>query len=134
MGTIKTTHAEPPQIQAEVRPLSQEDLDRYWNETAEELSLQELMQQATVHLDDHPGSIVIDAQTVGFQNDFKPHRINIMERLRQKSSMPLLECKVNPLFVEKEKVLYAADEKYQAMLESNPRLRELRKLFPQIDI
>ena len=45
----------------------------------------------------------------------------------------MLECKVNPRFVEKEDVLYSPIDKYNAMLKVNPSLVELRKIFPQID-
>jgi len=124
---------ETPRLQAEVKPLVQEDLERYWKEAAEELGLTELMAGATVKQGEAPGRIEIDAQTVAFHEEFKPHRINVMEVLRKKTGMPMLDCKVNPLFVEKDEVLYSPTDKYNAMLQRNPSLLGLRKLFPQID-
>ena len=47
--------------------------------------------------------------------------------------MKMLDCKVNPLFVSKEEVIYSPEDKYSAMVEQNPKLAELRKLFPMID-
>ena len=56
-----------------------------------------------------------------------------MELLRKKCSMPMLDAKVNPLFVAQDEVIYSPTDKYNAMLKQNPKLLELRKLFPQID-
>jgi hypothetical protein len=57
-----------------------------------------------------------------------------MQRLREKSGMPLLECNVIPLFVTQGTIIYTADEKYKAMLQVNPHLVSLRRLFPEIDL
>lgn len=120
-------------LQAEVKPLTDEDLKRYWDEVASELGLADLMAGALVHQGDHPGMITIDAQTTWFADEFKPHRIDVMEALRTKTGMPMLDCKVNPRFLEKEEVVYSPNDKYNAMLQQNPQLIELRKLFPMID-
>ena len=133
IANLKPITAEAPRLQAEVKPLVQEDLERYWAETAEKLGLKELLADATVHLGEHTGTIEIDAQTVSFHDEFKPHRINVMEELRRLSGMPMLDCKVTPLFVAKDEVIYTPLDKYRAMLEVNPKLAELRKLFPTID-
>ena len=77
--------------------------------------------------------IEIDAQSTYFHDEFKPHRIDVMELLRKKSGMPMLECKVNPLYIEKDEVIYSPQDKYKAMMKINPKLVELRKMFPQID-
>lgn len=133
IGSVKPVQVVVPRLQAEVKELTQEDLARYWQEAAAELGLEELMAQAEVKLGEHPGRIEIDAQTVGFNDDFKPHRINVMEALRRRTGMPMLDCKVNPLFIAKDEVIYSPNDKYNAMLSRNPKLLELRKLFPQID-
>lgn len=130
LGPVK---AEAPRLQSEVKPLTQEDLERYWSEAAEELELTLLMEKGKPRLGEHPGRIEIDAQSVYFHDDFKPHRIEVMEALRKKTGMPMLDCKVNPKFVEKDDVLYSPQDKYKAMLGTNPQLVELRRLFPQID-
>lgn len=120
-------------LQAEVKPLTQEDLERYWQETARELRLEDLLSQAKVRLGEHMGRITIDAQTTWFSDEFKPHKISVMESLRKKTGMPMLEAKVNPMYVSQEEVLYSPADKYNAMLKTNPNLIGMRKLFPQID-
>ena len=138
MGGISIAHlpqvkVQAPRLQGDVKPLTQEDLERYWRETAEELGLVLLMEKGVPRLGEHSGRIEIDAQTVYFHEEFKEHRIDVMESLRRRTGMPMLECKVNPRFVEKEDVLYSPIDKYNAMLKVNPSLVELRKIFPQID-
>lgn len=124
---------EAPKLQTDVKPLIQSDLEKYWNEIADELDLKLLMEKGVPKLGEHSGCIEIDAQSTYFHDEFKPHRIDIMELLRKKCGMPMLECKVNPLYLEKDEVIYSPQEKYKAMLQINPKLVELRKVFPQID-
>lgn len=125
---------EPVQhIALEVKPLTEEDLSAYWTEAGEKLGLQELLAEGVPHLGEKAGCFEVDAQTVSFHEEFKPHKIDVMEFLRGKTGMKMLDCKVNPLFVSKEEVVYSPDDKYAAMLERNPQLAELRKLFPMID-
>ena len=129
-ATPRTQHT----LQAEVKPLTQEDLERYWRQAASELGLEELMQAANPRLGDTQRIIEIDATQTYFHDDFKPHRIAVMESLRRQSGMPMLDCRVNPLYVDSERLLYSPQEKYDAMLQQNPKLVELRKLFPQIEL
>ena len=125
---------EPVQhIALEVKPLTEEDLTTYWREAGEKLGLQELLAEGLPHLGEKQGCFEVDAQSVSFHEEFKPHKIEVMEFLRGKTGMKMLDCKVNPLFVSKEEVIYSPEDKYNAMLENNPNLVELRKLFPQID-
>ncbi len=133
IASVAPKKEEVTKLQAEVKPLTQEDLERYWNEIAEELELTELMKDGAVKLGEQHGTIEVDAQTTYFHEDFKPHKIEVLEALRRKSGMKMLECKVNQLFVGKDEVIYSPDEKYKAMLEANPTLQQLRKLFPAID-
>ncbi len=122
-----------PKLKAEVKQLTQEDLERYWNEVATELQLTDLMKYASVKLGEQHGTIEIDAQTTYFHEDFKPHKTDVLEALRAKTGMRMLDCKVNQLFVGKEEVIYSPDEKYKAMLQENPSMLAMRKLFPNID-
>ena len=133
IGSIKPVKSEAPKLKTEVKPLTQEDLERYWKEAGEELGLQELLGYATVKMGERPGLIEIDAKSVSFHDEFKPHRIEVMEALRKRAGMPMLNCKVNPMFIEKDDVLYSPSDKYYAMVKQNPRLIALRKLFPIID-
>ena len=123
----------PPRIAFEVKPLTDEDLKQYWSEAAEKLELIELMSEGIPYLGEQPGLIEVDAQTVSFFDEFKPHKIDVMEFLRAKTGMKMLDCKVNPRFVEKQEVIYSPDDKYKAMVAANPKLAELRKMFPNLD-
>ena len=120
-------------VVADVKPLAQEDLERYWDEASKALGLGEIMSNGKVKLGERRGLIEIDAQTVYFTDEFKAHKIEVMEFLREKTGMRMLDCKVNPLFVSKEEVVYSPDDKYDAMLKKNPGIQGLRNLFPQID-
>lgn len=137
-GSININVAPPaptavPKVAADVEPLTQEALERYWTEVADELDLQELLRDGQVRLGEKPGLIEVDAQTTWFHDDFRQHKLDVLTALRNKCGMPMLECKVNPLFVKKNDVLYSPDQKYNAMLERNPAIAGLRKLFPNID-
>lgn len=123
----------PTKIQAEVKPLTEEDLTRYWHETAEELGLQDVMKNATVRVGEHVGRFEVDATTTYFVDEFRSHRIDVLEQMRKKTGMQMLDCRVNPLFVAQEEKVYSPDDKYNAMLEENRHLATLRKLFPEID-
>lgn len=125
--------AEPHRLVGDVKPMTADDLTAYWHEAATTLGLEELLASGVPRLGEKPGIIEIDAQTVAFNDEFRPHRIDVMEVLRDKSGMPMLDCKVNPMFVTQEELIYSPENKYKAMLEANPAMLELHKLFPQID-
>ena len=126
--------AEAPKVQVEAKPLEQADLERYWQETAAELNLTDLMKGATVCLGENHRTIDIAATETWFATDFRPHRIEVMQRLREKSGMPMLDCNVIPMFISKDAIIYTAEEKYRSMLERNPSLATMRKLFPENDL
>lgn len=131
---VAQTKVEPVHhIAVEVKPLTEEDLAMYWQEAGERLGLQDLLAEAVPHLGEKQGCFEVDAQSVSFHEEFKPHKIDVMEFLREKTGMKMLDCKVNPLFVSKDEVIYSPEDKYSAMVEQNPKLAELRKLFPMID-
>lgn len=133
--SIKSTPTVEPvkHISIDVKPLTEESLAQYWKEVATKLDLEELMAEGIPHLGEHPGYFEVDAQTVSFAEEFKPHKIDVMEFFREKTGMRMLDCKVNPRFLEKTEVVYSPDDKYAAMLAANPHMAELRKLFPMID-
>ena len=120
-------------IAAEVKPLTEDDLALYWKEAGEKLGLQELLAEGVPHVGEKQGRFEVDAQSVSFHEEFKPHKIDVMEFLRNKTGMKMLDCKVNPLFVSKDEVIYSPEDKYKAMAEQNPQLAELRKMFPMVD-
>lgn len=124
---------EQPKLDAEVKHLTQEDLERIWQETAEELNLQNLMKDGVVKLSEKIGVFEVEAQTTWFHDDFKPHKLEVLTAMRRKANMPMLDCKVNPLFVDKDEIIYSPEQKYNAMLEHNHDLMSLRRMFPNID-
>ena len=93
----------------------------------------DVMKNATVRLGEKTGFFEVDALTTWFHDEFKTHKIDVLVAMRRRSEMPMLDCKVNPLFVGKEEIVYSPDQKYNAMLEHNPGLGNLRRLFPNID-
>ena len=126
--------AAAPKVQVEVRPLTQPDLERYWQETAAELDLGDLMAAAKPALGENSRVVDVVATETWFATDFRQHRIAVMQRLREKSGMPMLDCNVVPMFISKDTIIYTAEEKYRAMAERNPHLAAMRKLFPEIDL
>lgn len=130
---VTSVKPEPTRLQAEVKPLTQEDLERYWDEAATELGLVEVMKNATVRMGEHIGRFEVDAQTTYFADEFRSHKIDVLESLRKKTGMQLLDCRVNPLFIEQDEKAYSPDDKYNAMLEENHHLATFRKLFTEID-
>ena len=124
---------ELPSLKVEVKPLTQERLEELWGQAAQACGLEEMLAEGKPMLDEHPGVIRVESQTTWFADEFKKHKIDVMECLRRETGMRMLDCKVVPLFVEKDDVIYSPDAKYAAMLEKNPQLFELRKLFPMID-
>lgn len=120
-------------ISIEVKPLTEETLAQYWKEAAVELGLEELMAEGIPRLGEYQGCFEVDAQTVSFADEFKPHKIDVMEFFRSRTGMKTLDCKVNPRFVEKTEVIYTPDDKYAAMVAANPEMEELHKLFPLLD-
>lgn len=134
--SIKVTQPKVDPVQhiaVEVKPLTEEDLTAYWKEAGEKLDLQELLSEGIPHMGEKQGCFEVDAQSVSFHEEFKPHKIDVLEFLRGKTGMKMLDCKVNQLFVSKDEVIYSPEDKYKAMAEQNPQLAELRKLFPLID-
>lgn len=120
-------------LQVEAKPLVQDDLERYWHEVAEELGLSEVMKNATVRVGEHVGRFDIDAQTTYFADEFRPHKIDVLEALRRRSGLRMLDCQVHPLFVEQDEKVYSPDDKYNAMLQANENLAAMRHIFPEID-
>ena len=133
IGNLPGVKVSSPRLQAEVKPLTQEDLEKYWHETGEELGLADVMKNGTVRLGEQTGRFEVDATTTYFVDEFRSHKIDVLERMRKKTGMQMLDCRVNPLFVAQDEKVYSPDDKYNAMLEDNRQLAALRKLFPEID-
>lgn len=133
IGSIKPQQVAVQPMAVDAKPLTQEDLVCYWDEVAVELGLEELMKSAEPHMGEHPGVIEIEAKTTWFADEFKAHRTEVMVALRKRSGLPMLDCKVTPMFVESDEVVYSPADKYNKMVERNPQLAMLRKMMPNID-
>lgn len=67
------------------------------------------------------------------ESEIRPNLIRMLTYLRSKSGRPKLNCKVEVVYEEKEKVVYTPRDKYEAMLQRNPALETFRVLFPEVD-
>ena len=123
---------ERPTVVVDVEPLTQERLEALWKEAGEALNLKELLSEAKVTLTEH-NNFDIEAQNTIFSNNFKPHKLEVIEWLRAKTGLKMLDARVHVRYVEKDDVPYSPEEKYAAMQARNPHIFELRKLFPLID-
>lgn len=121
-----------PKLKADVEPLTQEKLEQYWSETAQELGLNDLLAQRKVTMGEH-GRFDIEAPGSYFETEFKPHQVAVMQKLRDKSGMPMLNCHILVKRQAVESVAYQPQEKYEAMRKINPDIDKLRKIFDELD-
>lgn len=119
-------------------PLNQEELKSLWAEAVESLRETEpdafrLLNHCEVRAaaDSHLFTIVADTSL--FDQEFRPFKVKVLEWMRSHSHRPQLNCQVIVEHVEREKVIYAPHDKYEAMLAANPTLETFRVLFPEID-
>lgn len=139
--SIKPNHIQQVAIQTvESVPLTQETVEAYWKEMIAALTeplpqLPSLLQNVEVMLDpEKPNTIRLVTSDVFFDNDFKPMALRVLEFLRQHIGNPDLNYTVIVKTVKQEVINpYAPQEKYATMLETNPNLALLRKLFTDID-
>lgn len=129
---MAATTAEIPVLQKEVEPLTQERVEVLWQQVGEALGIADLTASAKPELQEH-SHILLHAQTTLFSNDFKPHKMDVVQWLREQTGLRMLDCSVKVRYVEKDALPYSPDDKYQYMLKQNPNLAMLRQLFPQID-
>lgn len=135
--SIKPSAARPTaSIPSEVKELTQEILENYWREVYEasdDAKLRLLMENKSLELREH-GLFYIIADNSLFETEFKPYLVQVLQQLRHKTQMPLLNCKVIVHLPEKQAMLYNANEKYAELLRRNPNLANMRELFQEIDI
>lgn len=123
-------------VPTEVKPLTQADLQTYWQQVIDSTDnpkLQELMKNVELELREH-GLFHIIATNSLFETEFRPFMVKVLEQLRQKTQMPMLNSKVIVHLPEKEAMLYNANEKYAELQRRNPDLAKLREIFHEIDI
>lgn len=91
------------------------------------------MEDKNLELREH-GLFYILADNSLFETEFKPFAVQVLQQLRHKSQMPMLNFKVVVHLPEKEAMLYNANDKYTEMLRRNPHLAQMRSIFQEIDI
>ena len=118
-------------------PLTQESLEEHWKALMEYLAtenpqLHQLLANKPVRLkSDEEFDIVTDSSY--YEEGTRPHMVTILEWLRQRTGIPSLNATVVVEAIEREKVIYAPRDKFQAMLETNPTLEKFLSIFPEID-
>lgn len=121
------------EVVVDAEALTQQRLEELWAQVGAELGIGDLLADATVTLGQR-NNFTITAQTVLFADQFAQHRTDVMQWLRRQTGLPMMDCKVVARYVEKDALPYSPDEKYRYMLEHNPQLARLRRLFPQIEL
>lgn len=95
-------------------------------------TLHQLLANKDVRLkSDDEFDIVTDSSY--YEEETRPHMVTILEWLRQRMGIPTLNATVVVEAIEREKVIYAPRDKFQAMLETNPTLEKFLSIFPEID-
>jgi len=120
------------------QPLTPEDLQPLWAEALEWLrdndpEAYRLLQGREVRLAEDPNLFTIVADTSLLDQELRPHKVKLLEWMRARSGRRDLNCQVVVEIVEREKVIYAPHDKYEAMLAANPVLETFHVLFPEID-
>lgn len=130
-------NAPPSTPGADGKQLTQETLQHYWDTLMEQLDEgdKELHDILEGHAVEWRGDDRFDiiADSTYFEEEFRPHRVTLLERLRQLTRRPQLNCQTRVVYVEKEKSAYAPRDKYDRLQAINPTLDTFRVLFPEID-
>jgi len=119
-------------------PLAAEDLQTLWRETLDHLwendpEAAKLLEGREVRLAEGDDLFCIVADTSLLDQELRPHKVPMLEWMRARSGRPGLNCQVVVEVVEREKLIYAPRDKYEAMLAANPALETFHVLFPEID-
>lgn len=120
------------------QPLTSETVGVYWSRllTAMHDSLPpnilQWLSEARVEIEDD--MLTLHTEQAYLEQEMRPYKVRVLEWMRHESGHPDLNCRVEFHVPEVAPVIYDAQEKYDAMLLSNPVLGELRKLLPNIDL
>ncbi|MCQ2297441.1 MAG: hypothetical protein MJZ51_02345 [Bacteroidales bacterium] len=125
-----------PQVQPN-KILTQEELDQHWNKIMSSKD-ERVAEMVGLLKDYHPiidesGVFTLQMPNSFVEAEFRKHKVRLLELLRKMSGSSELNVKVEIVHAEVKAAAYRPDEKYQAMLESNPDLAKLREIFPIID-
>ena len=128
------------QVEEEVSkgPLTEEELQNLWGEALEHLKENEkeaykLVEGCKVRLGEGEDMFEIVADSSLLDQELRPYKVRLLEWMRARSGRRALNCVVKVEYVEREKVVYAPRDKYEAMVAKNPALETFRVLFPEVD-
>lgn len=93
-----------------------------------------LLKDITPQASEDGKSVIITLSSSFAESELKNVLAEVMTHLRRSSGIHDLSPKIVIKVEQKAAILYQSDEKYEAMLQINPMLAELRKILPDIDI
>lgn len=134
--TTHTQYQTQPEQHHEAEPLTQESLEKYWNELLDSLksdiALTELLRGRKVVLKDQNNFNLV-VSNLYLENEIRPKQSDMLKKLCALTGHELLQMKVVMEVEKRETVAYLPREKYEAMLRLNPALAKFKKHFPEID-
>ena len=119
------------------QPLTNETISMYWQRLIEfKKELPERIHNSMVEAQPRIEGqmIILHTKNAYLEVELRPYMVELLEWLRRASGMPDLNCSVEVEYEQTEAKAYSAVDKYQVMSEENPRLHDLRKLLPDIDM
>lgn len=138
--SVKTTSAPPPPAEVEPThclPLTSETLQQYWADMVEAMQhplpkLAEQLRGRQLRLEGEE-SFIIEVNNSYLDAEIRPHLLRMLTYLRRRCGHPLLNCRVEVVYEQKEALAYTPRDKYDAMAQQNPTIEKLRELFPDVD-
>ena len=126
-----------PSVKENALPLTEERLQEAWKALLEEWEMTKpdlfsVLNGRTVKLAEN-NMFTIEATNSNFEWDLRPIQTSMLEFLRAHLSCPALQCRVVVHVEQRESKVYQPNEKYETMLQINPELAKLRKVFTELD-
>lgn len=79
------------------------------------------------------GTFVLDVPNSYIEAEVRGYKVSLLTLLRDMSGSRCLNCTINVVHVEQEEVAYKPEDKFKVMAGRNPKMVDLRQLFPNID-
>ena len=141
MGVSVKTDEIVPEVKAtteeEAPPLTQGQLEECWKDLLEAMKddlpkLAEQLKGRELRMEGEDMFAVVVNNSY-LEAEIRPHLIRMLTYLRKKSRRPMLNCRVEVEYEEHEAVTYAPRDKYDVMVRTNPALKKMLELFPEVD-
>ena len=141
----QTNQTEPEEQQrpTDVTVTASERIQKVWNDMFEESTIAKFkdpkrictyLKGTTPEFDAEEKTVTITLTSSFAEHEIKSVLAEVMTYLRKNTNIPNLAPKIMIKAEEVSAKPYQAGEKYEAMLKINPKLAELRKVLPDIDI